>query len=76
LRWPPRRLTVKICRVTGSAGVAAIVIALAWLGQVPGPVELAGGAIALAGVMLAGSRPRRLQGRVKAAGVGEPVPVR
>ncbi len=34
---------------------AAIVIALVWLRQVPGPVELAGGAIALAGVMLARS---------------------
>ena len=33
-------------------------ISLVWLGQVPGPVELAGGAIALAGVALAGSRPR------------------
>jgi drug/metabolite transporter (DMT)-like permease len=37
---------------------AAIVISLAWLGQVPGPVELGGGAVALAGVVLAGSRPR------------------
>jgi drug/metabolite transporter (DMT)-like permease len=34
---------------------AAIIIALVWLRQVPGPVELAGGAIALAGVMLARS---------------------
>jgi terminal-alkyne amino-acid exporter len=37
----------------------AIVIALVWLGQIPGPAELAGGAIALAGVILATSRPRR-----------------
>jgi drug/metabolite transporter (DMT)-like permease len=32
---------------------AAIGISLAWLGQVPGPVELIGGMIALAGVILA-----------------------
>ena len=37
---------------------AAILISLVWLGQVPGPVELGGGAVALAGVALAGSRPR------------------
>src|SRR5580693_5805381 len=37
----------------------AYAIALAWLGQVPGPAELAGGAIALAGVMLASRKPRR-----------------
>jgi drug/metabolite transporter (DMT)-like permease len=42
---------------------AAIVISLVWLGQVPGPVELGGGAIALAGVMLAGSRPRERRPR-------------
>ena len=32
---------------------AAIVISLVWLSQVPGPVELAGGAIVLGGVILA-----------------------
>ena len=37
---------------------AAILISLAWLGQVPGPAELAGGAIALAGVILASRRPQ------------------
>lgn len=36
----------------------AIVISLAWLSQIPGPVELAGGAVALAGVMLASTRSR------------------
>jgi drug/metabolite transporter (DMT)-like permease len=37
---------------------AAIVISLVWLSQIPGPVELAGGAVALAGVILAGTRSR------------------
>ena len=37
---------------------AAIVISLVWLSQIPGPVELAGSAVALAGVMLASSRSR------------------
>ncbi len=37
---------------------AAVLISLAWLGQVPGPAELAGGAIALGGVALASARPR------------------
>jgi drug/metabolite transporter (DMT)-like permease len=46
---------------------AAILISLVWLGEVPGPVELAGGAIALAGVALAGSRPRRPAPRVDQA---------
>ncbi len=49
---------------------AAIVISLVWLGQVPGPVELAGGAIALAGVALAGrgGRPARRGPAARAAG--------
>ena len=57
---------------------AAIVISLVWLGQVPGPVELAGGAIALAGVMLAGSRPRQRRAGAdkKVSAGGEPRPVR
>jgi drug/metabolite transporter (DMT)-like permease len=38
---------------------AAIGISLVWLGQVPGPVELAGGAVALAGVILASTQARR-----------------
>jgi hypothetical protein len=39
---------------------AAIVISLVWLAQIPGPAELAGGAVALGGVILASSRPRRV----------------
>jgi len=56
---------------------AAIVISLVWLGQVPGPVELAGGAIALAGVVLAGSRPgpRRPRDAGGVAEVREPASV-
>ena len=53
---------------------AAIVISLVWLGQVPGPVELAGGAVALAGVALAGSRGSRRAG--EAAEAREPLSVR
>ena len=51
---------------------AAIIIALVWLRQVPGPVELAGGAIALAGVMLARSGPRRRgpRGAAEVSGAG------
>jgi drug/metabolite transporter (DMT)-like permease len=38
---------------------AAILISLVWLGQVPGPAELAGGAVALGGVILASTHARR-----------------
>ena len=37
----------------------AIGISLVWLGQVPGPVELAGGAVALGGVILASTQAGR-----------------
>jgi len=56
LRSPPRRLTVKIWRVTGSAG-----------GSWYRPGELAGGVIALAGVALAGSRPHARRSRAREA---------
>ena len=61
---------------------AAIVISLAWLGQVPGLVELGGGAIALAGVVLAGSRrgsavrERRPRDAGGVGRAGEPLSVR
>jgi drug/metabolite transporter (DMT)-like permease len=82
--WAYAMARMDVGRVTTSlylVPAAAIVIALIWLGQRPGPVELAGGAIALAGVMLAGSSgrrpgpyPPRLASR--AAGPGEPCSVR
>lgn len=43
---------------------AAIVISLAWLAQIPGPVELAGGAVALCGVILASSTGKPVPGPV------------
>ena len=60
--WAYAMARLDVGRVTLSlylVPAAAIVIALAWLGQVPGPAELGGGAIALAGVILASRRPRR-----------------
>jgi drug/metabolite transporter (DMT)-like permease len=63
--WAYAMARLDVGRVTLSlylVPVAAVVIALAWLGQVPGPAELAGGVVALAGVVLA-SRSRALTGR-------------
>src|SRR5690349_7959966 len=54
--WAYAMAGMDVGRVTLSlylVPAAAIGIALAWLGQVPGPVELAGGVVALAGVILA-----------------------
>jgi drug/metabolite transporter (DMT)-like permease len=54
--WAYAMARMDVGRVTVSlylVPAAAIGISLAWLGQVPGPVELIGGVIALAGVMLA-----------------------
>jgi len=45
---------------------AAILIALVWLGQVPSPLELLGGGIALAGVVLASGTGRLGTGRLRA----------
>jgi drug/metabolite transporter (DMT)-like permease len=82
--WAYAMARMDVGRVTTSlylVPAAAIVIALVWLGQRPGPAELAGGAIALAGVMLAGSsrhRPGPHPPRVasSAARRGEPCSVR
>jgi drug/metabolite transporter (DMT)-like permease len=82
--WAYAMARMDVGRVTTSlylVPAAAILIALVWLGQRPGPVELAGGAIALAGVMLAGSSGRRPaphppRAASGAAGRGEPCSVR
>jgi drug/metabolite transporter (DMT)-like permease len=79
--WAYAMARMDVGRVTTSlylVPAAAIVISLIWLGQVPGPVELAGGAVALAGVMLAGSRrrARRPRDAGEVAQAGEPVSVR
>src|SRR5690348_3886978 len=54
--WAYAMARADVGRVTVSlylVPAAAIGISLVWLGQVPGPAELIGGAIALAGVVLA-----------------------
>ena len=54
--WAYAMARTDVGRVTVSlylVPAAAIGISLVWLGQVPGPAELIGGAIALAGVLLA-----------------------
>jgi drug/metabolite transporter (DMT)-like permease len=48
---------------------AAILIALVWLGQVPSPLELIGGAIALAGVVLASGTGQLRAGWLKTRGL-------
>ena len=61
--WAYAMARMDVGRVTVSlylVPAAAIGIALAWLGQVPGPAELIGGAIALAGVVLASGGASRV----------------
>jgi terminal-alkyne amino-acid exporter len=61
--WGYAMARMDVGRVTTSlylVPAAAILISLVWLGQIPGPAELAGGAIALGGVMLAGRRRAEL----------------
>ena len=84
--WAYAMARIDVGRVTTSlylVPAAAILIALVWLGQVPGPVELGGGAIALAGVALARSRPHARRSRARepreageVAGAHEAVAVR
>jgi drug/metabolite transporter (DMT)-like permease len=67
--WAHAMARLDVGRVTLSlylVPAAAIGIALVWLGQVPGPVELAGGAIALGGVIWARSRRPALPPRAPA----------
>jgi len=69
--WAYAMARTDVGRVTVSlylVPAAAIGISLVWLGEIPGPAELLGGAIALAGVVLAsgGSTPPGRASRVAA----------
>jgi drug/metabolite transporter (DMT)-like permease len=58
--WAYAMARMDVGRVTVSlylVPAAAIGISLVWLGEIPGPAELIGGAIALAGVVLASGGP-------------------
>jgi drug/metabolite transporter (DMT)-like permease len=72
--WAYAMARMDVGRVTLSlylVPAVAIVISLAWLGQVPSPVELAGGAIALAGVMLARDARSRVAAGDEDGGYGQ-----
>src|SRR6478672_6575852 len=71
--WAHAMARMDVGRVTVSlylVPAAAIGIALVWLGQVPGPAELIGGAIALAGVVLASGGPSS-NGRASGVAAGD-----
>ena len=71
--WAYAMARMDVGRVTVSlylVPAAAIGIALVWLGQVPGPAELIGGAIALAGVVLASGGPTS-HGRASGVAAGD-----
>jgi terminal-alkyne amino-acid exporter len=69
--WAYAMARMDVGRVTVSlylVPAAAIGISLVWLGQIPGPAELIGGAIALAGVLLASGPTSNGRGSRVAAG--------
>ncbi len=71
--WAYAMARTDVGRVTVSlylVPAAAIGISLVWLGEIPGPAELIGGAIALAGVVLASGGPTS-HGRVSRVPAGD-----
>ena len=72
--WAYAMARTDVGRVTVSlylVPAAAIGISLVWLGEIPGPAELIGGAIALAGVLLASGPTSNSRGSGVAAGDDE-----
>jgi drug/metabolite transporter (DMT)-like permease len=72
--WAYAMARTDVGRVTVSlylVPAATIGISLVWLGQIPGPAELIGGAIALAGVLLASGPTSHGRGSGVAAGDDE-----
>ena len=72
--WAYAMARTDVGRVTVSlylVPAAAIGISLIWLGEIPGPAELIGGAIALAGVLLASGPTSKSRGSGVAAGDDE-----